>query len=295
MHVYSKGLIVKELPPSRRTRRVRRHYAALFVVLFTAAGVLLALRPSAALADGHENTSDWDISVGAGAIFAPEYMGSDDMELSPVPVIDIEWRDRLFLSTRKGLGGYIVNEDAAARPLFGVFDSYNFGGSVRYAFGRDEDDNSRLNGLGDIDDTAELGLFGELGIGPVSFSAEVYGDVGDGHDGVHGELAAAYGMPINQKWIVSAGPVVKFGSDDFTQSFFGVDSAQASRSAFDRYDADGGFYSVGVEAMSRYAFTENWSVTGTAGYSRLVGDAADSPITEEEGAFTAGAFVVYTF
>ncbi len=280
--------------PATPLRRDRILDAALFIALFAAVGGLMFLRPSVAMADT-ATSDDWTVTLGVGAITAPEYMGSDDMDVSPVPLLDIEWRDTLFLSTRKGLGGYVVNEKRTNQPLFGIFDSYNLGGSVRYAFGRDEDDNSRLDGLGDVDDTAELGIFGELGTGRFVFSGEMYGDVGSGHEGVHGELAAAYRTRITEKWMVSAGPVAKFGSEDFTDSFFGVDSTQAARSTYNRYDTDGGFYSIGIDATSRYSFDENWSVTALAGYSQLIGDAADSPIVEDEGAFTAGAFVSYTF
>lgn len=288
--VISPRLLGSSAPRSAKPAQII--HTAFFVALFTAVAGVMTPRPAVASDAGGD---DWRVTIGVGAIAAPEYMGADDMEASVLPLVDIEWRDRLFLSTRKGLGGYAVNEKRAAQPLLGVFDSYQLGGSVRYAFGRDEDDNTRLNGLGDIDDTAELGIFGELGMGNFVFSGEVYGDVGSGHEGVHGELAAAYRMSVTEKWMVSAGPVAKFGSEDFTDSFFGVNATQAARSVYNTYDTDGGFYSVGVDAMSRYSFDENWSLTALAGYSRLVGDAADSPIVEEEGAFTAGAFVAYTF
>ena len=52
--------------------------------------------------------------------------------------------------------------------------------------------------------------------------------------------------------------------------------------------------SVGVD----YALSDNWAITGQVGYARLLGDAADSPIVDDEGsanAFSAGIFVGYRF
>ena len=54
---------------------------------------------------------------------------------------------------------------------------------------------------------------------------------------------------------------------------------------------------VGVEGEARYALTPHWSVVGKAGYERLIGDAADSPITEagSENQFTAALGLTYRF
>ena len=37
---------------------------------------------------------------------APEYPGSKDYELVGLPMVDIEWRDTVFLSTQRGFGAY---------------------------------------------------------------------------------------------------------------------------------------------------------------------------------------------
>jgi outer membrane protein len=40
---------------------------------------------------------------------------------------------------------------------------------------------------------------------------------------------------------------------------------------------------VGLTAIVDVSVSRNWSVTGVAGYSRLLGDYADSPIVTERG------------
>lgn len=45
-------------------------------------------------------------------------------------------------------------------------------------------------------------------------------------------------------------------------------------------DPDGGIRGVGLAAEARYALTPQWSLVGEAGYERLTGAAAASPIAE---------------
>jgi outer membrane scaffolding protein for murein synthesis (MipA/OmpV family) len=73
-------------------------------------------------------------------MYKPEYEGSDDYGFKGFPLIDISWRDTIFLNARKGLGAYLWNRN-----------DVKFGGSIGYNFGRDEDDSNDLDGLGDID------------------------------------------------------------------------------------------------------------------------------------------------
>ena len=47
-----------------------------------------------------------------------------------------------------------------------------------------------------------------------------------------------------------------------------------------------------------WSLIESWSPTGIAGYTRMLGDAADSPIVDDAGdanQFRAGVLVNYTF
>ena len=67
-------------------------------------------------------------------------------------------------------------------------------------------------------------------------------------------------------------------------AYFGIDGRDAERSGLDEYDADEGFKDVGANASLSYLITQHWDVTGIAAYRRLVGDAEDSPVTEEGSA-----------
>ena len=48
------------------------------------------------------------------------------------------------------------------------------------------------------------------------------------------------------------------------KAYFGVDSADASRSGLDEYNADAGVKDVGLNAVVSYLITPRWDVTGIA-------------------------------
>lgn len=253
------------------------------VLLLSGAPLLLS---SLAKAD------DWDVTIGAGAIYGPEYPGASDYSVSPLPYVDVTWRDRLFLRSERGLGGYVVNWDDLEGDLI---EGLSVGLSVRPSEDRDEDDANRLDGLGDVDLSAEVGFFATLDLGLLEFGAEVYQDVGNGHEGLRAELSAGVGRQVTDRFSVEAETFLQFGNAQYLKSFFGVTGRQAERSRFSTYEAGSGLYGTGASLSARYQLTEHWGILSFVEYSRLVGDAADSPIVEDEGAVEVGAFVAYRF
>tara|TARA_R110000868_G_scaffold391354_1_gene661301 strand:+ start:171 stop:518 length:348 start_codon:yes stop_codon:yes gene_type:complete len=112
------------------------------------------------------------------------------------------------------------------------------------------------------------------------------------------ELEGGYRHRFDDSWSMHAGVATTWADDDYTQSFFGIDAGQSLRSGYREYNAEAGFKDVSLSLGISYAVTENWNVTGMVGYSRLIGDAADSPIVDEQGsadAFMTGLFVGYRF
>ena len=88
-------------------------------------------------------------------------------------------------------------------------------------------------------------------------------------------------MPLGESWRSSLGVKTTWASSDYMSSYFAIDGSDARRSGLDEYDTDSGFKDVGANASLTYLITPSWEVTGIAAYRRLVGDAEDSPVTEE--------------
>ena len=75
-------------------------------------------------------------------------------------------------------------------------------------------------------------------------------------------------------------------------------AADSARSGLNTYSADAGIKDAGLGVTLTYKFTDNWDVTGLANYTRLLGDAADSPVVDDEGdenQFFGGLTINYTF
>jgi len=242
---------------------------------------LLALSATPATAQAAD---EWDVKLGAGAIYKAEYKGSDEYETIALPYIDVEYNKRFFLNPQQGLGVYALRNR-----------SYTLGASVGYEFGRDEDDDARLRGLGDVDATAELGLFGSIAFAPFELKGEIRQDILDGHDGMTAEAGIDYKTDWSKTTFLSLGPSITWASDNYMESYFGVSNAQAANSAFNTYKAEAGIAEYGFGGTLIHMLDQNWFVTVIGEYSKLAGDAKDSPITEEDNQFFSGAFIGYKF
>jgi outer membrane protein len=239
---------------------------------------------------GTRDWKDWDVTVGLGAEYEPVSPGIDETEVSPIPYVDIEYKERFFLKTQRGLGAYVLRsmEDPG----------YGMGVAVSYDQGRDESDAPKqLEGLGDIDASPEAIVFFEGEAGPIELELELaQGLTSDGHNGFRAEFSAEVDAMVTERLFLGAGPFISYADEQYTESYYGITSKQAARSAtYNQYDVSGGFESVGIEASGRYMVTRNWSVLGIAEYTQLMGDAKDSPIVDEEGFFSVGAAVAYSF
>ncbi len=97
---------------------------------------------------------------------------------------------------------------------------------------------------------------------------------------------------------MSIGATITYGSDDYMQTYFGVDSDNAARSGLSKYSAGDGLRDIRFPIMALYSLNPNWHVSGGLIYSRLFDDASDSPIVDDRGSrdqFIAGLGVAYAW
>ncbi|WP_181150099.1 MipA/OmpV family protein [Ensifer aridi] len=230
-----------------------------------------------------QKLSDWDVMVGAGAIYAPKFEGSDEFELVPIPMISATFGDRVTIDP----GGLAVDVLESNGFKLTVKGGYDMGG------GRDEDDSPHLKGLGDIDAGAVVGTQISYELGPMELYASVDKTIG-GSDGLLGEVGANVSHHYD-RFILSAGASATFADDNHMESYFGVTAAQSARSGLRQYDAGAGLKRVDLEASVTYMATENWLVRGQAGVGFLTGDAKDSPIVQDDVQPSAMLVVGYKF
>jgi outer membrane protein len=234
----------------------------------------------------------WDVTIGAGAVYAPDFPGSRTSRALPFPSVEIFYKDR-FSFNGASLSWLAVNTESAALS----FDlSYDFGRQDSERAASFSPGAARLRGLGTIEGTPELGLTASTTVRGLP----VYGGLrkapdGQGHGGATAHLGIDFPVEIDPKLTAALSLGVDWVDENYAQAYFGVTSAQASRTRFREYDAKGGFNNASANLSVVYNHDRHWRAVALAGIGRLLGDAADSPITERRNQPTFGFFVSYRF
>jgi outer membrane protein len=220
---------------------------------------------------------------------APRFPGSDEMTAFFYPGVD--WR-RVGEPER-----FSAPDDGFS---IGLYESpwLRFGPTVRFVGDRNPKDDRDFIGLHKISWTAEVGGFVE--IWPVDFlrmRGELRQGV-NGHDGLVGNLGLDYVQRFGA-FTFSIGPRLAFGDDSFTSEYFSITPIEAALNGrVTPFRASGGLTSAGGLAALKYRWSEQWATTVYGGYSRLVGDAGDSPVSRVLGSrdqFLVGAQLSYSF
>lgn len=83
--------------------------------------------------------------------------------------------------------------------------------------------------------------------------------------------------------ILSLGPRATYASEAFTQTYFGIDADQSSRSGLARYEPEGGLLSYGVGGTLIRPLGRSSAITVFTSFERLGDEAANSPLVRDRG------------
>jgi outer membrane protein len=234
------------------------------------------------------------LSLGAAGVYRPEFKGSKDYELKPLP----------FVGLRYGRGDYYVALEGGAlraNVLPGGF--LEFGPVVSYERGRKDDiKNLAVRRMGEIDAAVNAGVFAhkrfDVAGGALSISAEALTDTGKVHNGLFATVGLDYDRALTERWSVGANLSTTWADKKYMATYYGVSRAGALASGLSPYATDAGIENVEVGASLRYRINDRWSALAHGSYSRLVDSAADSPIVAREGSANQGQVVfalLYSF
>lgn len=228
----------------------------------------------------------WSGTLGAGLLSAPEYLGASDNEFRFLPVIDVEYKQRYFLSTQRGLGFYFFRDNRFALATM-----------VNMHWGREEGDSARLTGLGDLDPTAQLGVDLKWQITRwLSFDVDAYQAISPGgHEGAYGDVGFGARWPVAKNFMLRANTGIRWASDTYMSNMYGVNAAQAAASGLPAYNPDSALMAWQFGAALDFNMGNNWMVTPMFRYVGLLGDAKNSPVMADDGQYYVGAFLGYKF
>lgn len=247
-----------------------------------AASCLMVSQGMAFAADGtHEPGSGRDfVALGVGT--RPDYLGSHDYRVSPFGYATYRFGDVRY--TWQGLS---LKADFLQLRTGGAWVG---GISAAYVPGRHDVDNDVVDRLPDIAGTVEVGGFLGRRFGrifnkadAISVSLGTRADIGGVYSGYTLDLGLDYDTPLSKRLraLVNVGTV--YASGGFMNTQFGVDAQGAQASGLPTFRARSGIYQVSASAGINMQFTHRWGIFSRIAYTRLTGDARDSPVVRFGG------------
>jgi len=220
--------------------------------------------------------------VGAALIAGHAYKGSDESKISLLPLVEYRWANGWFAGVGSGVGYEFYRSEGT-----------NAGIRVTPDFGRKESRSEALRGMGDVERSAELGLYLNYALPVQGLGLHVSGR--GGRNGVTADVGIAYGIPLAPTLRLRLGAAATVANARNMQTYFGVDDTQAANSGYAPYAAGAGLRDARVSASLLYVLSPKWVLTGSLTSSTLLGDAADSPLTRQRTSLTALTSISYGF
>jgi len=252
--------------------------------------------------------NNW-VTLGVGVGLVPSYAGSDDYVAFPLPLIVGRLGGIGLNPNGPGITLNLLSQRTIPGQPGGT--TFQFGPAFRIR----NDRNARISddvveAAGKLDVAAEVGANAGVSFPRVlnrfdslTLSTQVRWDILGAHNGMLIEPNIGYTTPLGRAWVMNLQAGLQFVDDDFADYYFSVSPDQATASGLPQFRADGGLNSAGTTAIVNYDLSGNsldggFSIYAVLGYSRLFGDAQDTPYTSIRGRadqFLGGVGVGYTF
>lgn len=239
----------------------------------------------------------WDASIGLVGSYAPEYAGADRQRFRLSPGFYVRW-GRISFATRSAFVSRSADPGARGglRIDLSPSERWRIALGLRYDFGRQESSSDTLRGLGDVPSTlrVRLGTSYRLDDGwsvGGSMTVDAFGRGG----GNQGDISVGKIWAPTPDTSVGAGLAVGFAGDRYMQSYFGVTPEQAARTGYRAFEPSAGLRDVSMSLNARTDLGHPWAVFYGGSVSRLLGPAAESPLTRQRGAWAINGGVVYRF
>jgi outer membrane scaffolding protein for murein synthesis (MipA/OmpV family) len=244
------------------------------------------------------------LTLGAGAIYVPSYEGSDDYTISALPLL------------QGSIGGIGISPRAAGVALDFIPDGdsgpqFSLGPSVRVRLNRASDvKDPVVELLPELDTAIEVGPSAGVSFPGVlnpydslAFTVDARWDVAGAHDGMTINPSVSYTTPLSTGIAAVLSVSGEWADDNFMDYYYSVDTAAATITGLDEFQAQGGLKSLGTQLLLGWDLNNNLMDGGLAlffvgGYSKLMNDAKASPFTSERGSasqWMGGAGLAFTF
>ncbi|WP_332847802.1 MipA/OmpV family protein [Massilia sp. S19_KUP03_FR1] len=243
-----------------------------------------------------------DMYAGLGLLSAPRYAGADQRRTRPLPVLQGQWSNGVFVS------GMSAGLHLSARPLL------EYGPLVSLHPGRDDGGNgasaigiqrlsgegnlprlttelvqynatvlalgNRLNGLPAIARRLQGGGFANVYLAPALrlTSRALYG-AGNDHRGATFQVGIqALNLAPLPHHSLTVEAEVSMANRYYNQAFFGIDNEQSVSSGHPLYQAQGGWRDARIGARWNWTLTPSWLLVSGLDVTRQLGTTRTSPL-----------------
>ena len=234
------------------------------------------------------------VSLGVGVGYNASYSGSDDYNVNILPIV------------QASIAGIKINPRPAGVAIDLIPDpdegvGFSAGPMIRLRSDRvDAEDinDDVVAAYGELDRAVELG--GSVGVSfpkvlnpfdSLSVNLDAAWDVAGAHGGMFWSPSITYFTPLSRATAASLSVSTSFVDDAFADYYYSVPPTNAllpDADVLPGFEADGGMNSYGVNLLLAHDLSGDvtdggLSLVAIGGWSKLVGDAADTPFTSIRG------------
>jgi outer membrane protein len=234
--------------------------------------------------------------IGATYLASAEYPGSDRSDNKLRPLWAYQYgRWRLSNSRAGAVLGFATDAPgpgASAELLRSK--NWHLGAALRFDSGRKASDSPYLHGLPDVARTLRGRLYASYTLNQQwsiggNVSQDLLGRGGGALATI--DLGHRYWITPQLEWTTGMG--LSLADHRNMQTYFGIDSEQASLSGLRPFAAGAGPRDVHLGTGLMRALTPHWIAFGNLGVSRLLADAASSPLTHRANGVSATLGIAY--
>lgn len=264
--------------------------------LTCAAGCVSALLAAGATAAPLWPEGDLDGAVTLVAQHGPDYLGARTSGLSVRPGFYVRW-GRLALSSGGGWASPRQDDDLRGLGLeLKHTRSLRVNLGLRMDSGRNESAAPALAGMGDVKRTLRVRLGANWQFAPqwelrAGWTIDAFGRGG----GNLGELKVQHDWPVAARLHLTTGVSLSLAGDRYLQTYYGVTPAQSARTGYPVFEPRMSLRDVSLFTTLRADMGEDWVGQIGAGATRVLGDAAHSPLSQRLDGWSVSAGVGWRF
>ncbi len=244
--------------PRQSGRTPLRHRIALILLGFSILGT--------AQAEGQNR-----MTLGAGVAAIPRYEGSDEYKGRTIPLVNAQF-GRFYARTEDGVGLNLIQTKRLTLEA---------GLNMMWGYGGDD----VPPGIGGLSDAigARLGL--STNIAGAVFGIAATQAVTHRDRGLLVDSRVSYPYAVTESVRLTPSVGATWANEKYMDSYFGINGDQSRQSGLETYQPTSGVKDVSARVVVNYAVTERLNLTSLVGTSRLVGQAADSPMVRQKTQF----------